>query len=173
MASSAELLLRQVSAARERALRARSEARASAEVAWRQRCDALLLRMRARELGPPLHLRVSPEKSELKRLRERVREYAAARGADPEAVVLAAHEAVAYALCRVDRMTEPIEVEVCRRRGALELRVRAGVAGAAGVWDAVESTGLRLIAEFSDRFEIPFRPQGGLEIRASFSIGRP
>jgi hypothetical protein len=107
--------------------------------------------MRTRELGPPLRLSVSPERSELKRVRELVREYATARGAD----------------------TEPIDIKVCNRAGALELRVRAGVAAAAGGWDAVESIGLRLIAELSDRFEIPFRPQGGFEIRASFSIGRP
>jgi hypothetical protein len=129
--------------------------------------------MRTRELGPPLRLSVSPERSELKRVRELVREYATARGADTEAVVLAAHEAVAYALLDADLATEPIDIEVCNRAGALELRVRAGVAAAAGGWDAVESIGLRLIAELSDRFEIPFRPQGGFEIRASFSICRP
>lgn len=172
MASSSELLIREARAARERARTARGEARWSADVAWRQRCTALALRMRTRELGPPLRLRVTPETLQLKRVREQVRDYATARGADTEAIVLAAHEAVAYALVRADVMTTPTDVELGKRDDALELRVRAGVAEA-DTSDEVESLGLRLIAEFAEEFEVRFRREGEIEIRATFPIDRP
>jgi hypothetical protein len=172
MATSPELLIREARAARERARTARGEARSSADVAWRQRCNALALRMRTRELGPALRLSVTPERLQLKRVREQVREYATGRGADTEAVVLAAHEAVAYALVRGNVTTQPTDVELGRRGDALELRVRAAVAGA-GTSDEVELLGLRLIAEFADGFEMRFRREGEIEVRATFAIDRP
>jgi hypothetical protein len=159
----------EVRAARERAQRARAQARWSADVAWRCRCDALALLMRTRELAPPLRFRMAPEISELKRLRRLVRSFAGGRGADTDAVVLVAHEAVAQALIGSNRTTEPIDVELRPCRSTLELRVRTEARAPAEHRLLDESaSGFWLVAELADGIEVRPFDGHGVEIRARF-----
>jgi hypothetical protein len=160
--------------ARARAASARAEARDAAERAWQKRCAAVGLIMRARELGPPLQLQIPPDVFELRNVRERVRMCARAHGADAEAVVLAAHEAVAHVLTGRDASTDPIHVVLGIHHGVLELRVEARSFPPLVDWLPHDSpTSLRLIGELADEFEVRPLGRSGIEIIARFATSGP
>jgi hypothetical protein len=159
--------------AHERAQRARAQARSSAEVAWRRRCDALALIMWAGELAPPLRLTLPPDSSALKRLRKLVRDFARGRGADTEAVILATHQAVEHTLVGNKPTTEPIDVELRKHRAAVELRVQARMPAPDKSWQAYAHSPLRRIAQLADHLNVRYLDENQIEIRASFVTTRP
>jgi hypothetical protein len=165
--------LRRAREAREQARRARAQARSTAEVAWRQRCAALALIMRARELSPPLRLTIPPTSSALKRVGKLVRDSARGRGTDVEAVVHATHEVLAHALDGNEPTTEPIHIELRKRGASLELRVQARIPAPASSWHAYARSPLRLIARLTDHLDVRYLDRDHVEIRASFATTEP
>jgi hypothetical protein len=159
--------------ARERAQRARAQAISTGEVAWRQRCVALALIMRARELSPPLRLTIPPTSAALKRVGKLVRASATGRGTDTEAVVLAAHEALAHALDGNKPTTEPIHLELRKRGASLELRVQARMPAPADSWHGYAQSRLRLIARLTDHLNVRYLDRDQVEIRARFATTDP
>jgi hypothetical protein len=159
--------------ARERARRARAQASSTAEIAWRQRCAALALIMRARELSPSLRLTIPPTSSALKRVGKLVRASATGRGTDAEAVVLAAHEALAHALDGNKPTTELIHIELRKRGASLELRIQARIPAPAYSWHAYAQSPLRLIARLTDHLNVRYLDRDQIEIRASFATTEP
>jgi hypothetical protein len=100
--------------------------------------------------------------------------YARAHGADAEAVVLAAHEAVAHTLTGRGATTDPIDLVLGVRHGALELRVEARSFTPVEEAHAQDYlTPLRLIGEVADRLEVRSLDGIGIEILASFATSRP
>ena len=129
--------------------------------------------MGSRELAPTLHVIVSPDSSELRRLRTLAREYAGSHGADTEAVALAAHQAVAHALIGRNPTTKPIDMELCQRGATLELRVQARIPAGAERWPPNDDPlVLQLVAELADGFEMHSTSGGIFEILARFATDR-